>query len=66
MTHEEIAELEAAHAKCPISFNVFRKDEILKNHIKKHEHLEIRTTAVKMPQEKSMFDLKCSNKYPKT
>ena len=51
MTLEEIAELEAAHAKCPICFNVFRNDEILKNHMKKHEHLEIRTTAVKMPQE---------------
>jgi hypothetical protein len=51
VTPEEIAELEAAHAKCPICFNVFRNDEILKNHMKKHEHLEIRTTAVKMPQE---------------
>jgi hypothetical protein len=34
-----------------VSIRVFRKDEILKNHMKKHEHLEIRTTAVKMPQE---------------
>ena len=51
MALEDIAELEASHTKCPICFNVFRNDEILKNHMKKHEHLEIRTTAVKMPQE---------------
>ena len=39
VTPEEIAELEAAHAKCPICFNVFRNEEIMRNHMKKHEPL---------------------------
>ena len=52
VTPEEIAELEAAHAKCPICFNVFRNEEILRNHMKKHESLilgEIRKPPVIMP-----------------
>ena len=36
VTPEEIAELEASHAKCSICLNVFRNEEILKNHMKKH------------------------------
>ena len=35
----------------PNMFQRLSNDEILKNHMEKHEHLEIRTTAVKMPQE---------------
>ena len=38
VTPEEIAELEAAHAKCQICHRVFRSQEVLKSHIKqKHE-----------------------------
>ena len=36
VTSEEIAELEAAHAKCSVCQSVFRNEEILKNHMKKH------------------------------
>ena len=36
VTSEEIAELEAAHAKCSVCRSVFRNEEILKNHMKRH------------------------------
>jgi uncharacterized C2H2 Zn-finger protein len=37
VTPEEIAELEAAHAKCPICSNVFRNEEIMRNHMRRHQ-----------------------------
>ena len=37
VTSEELEELEAKHAKCPICQNLFRNQEVLKNHMKKHQ-----------------------------
>lgn len=36
VTPDEIAQLEADHAKCPICLSLFRNEDILKNHMKKH------------------------------
>ena len=34
---EEIAELEQQHAKCPICLSVFRNNDILRNHMRRHQ-----------------------------
>jgi uncharacterized C2H2 Zn-finger protein len=51
VTSEELEELEAKHAKCPICQNLFRNQEVLKNHMKKHqERISIDTkTIIEMP-----------------
>ena len=36
---EEMAELESAYVKCHICLNMFRSEDILKNHMKKHQVL---------------------------
>ena len=37
VTSEELEDLEAKHAKCPICQNLFRNQEVLRNHMKKHQ-----------------------------
>jgi hypothetical protein len=34
---DEIAELEQQHAKCPICLSVFRNNDILRNHMRRHQ-----------------------------
>ena len=48
---QELAELEAAHAKCPICSKVFRNQEVLKTHMKKHnDRITIDTkTLIELP-----------------
>ena len=37
VTPEEIAELESQHAKCPICLSVFRNNEIMRIHMRRHQ-----------------------------
>ena len=37
VTPGEIAKLEAAHSKCPVCQKMFRSEDVMKNHMRKHK-----------------------------
>ena len=45
MTQEEIDQLEASHAKCPICQHVFRSVDIMKVHLRRHDQTEAVTSG---------------------